>query len=111
MQFPTAHNDQLFRASDGMLVGVRGGNKVIYGENPCQTEERMFLDESFAIAFLRKIADVDCSARDNGFNLTQNLIYTEQNGNSHAASIDERFGESRIITPPDQNKVLSFKAN
>ncbi len=50
---------ELFRASDGMRIAVRQNQNVFFGENPNTPEIRYFMEQRYAVAFLRVVADMD----------------------------------------------------
>lgn len=53
----------LSRAKDGLIIAVREQCRVAWGEDPRQQEQRSFIDEAHAISFIRKLADIDQTAR------------------------------------------------
>ena len=50
---------RLIRASDGMVLGVCQGDAVKIGADPDKATVRLFMDEKYADAYLRKFADED----------------------------------------------------
>lgn len=57
--FPSQDKSEMCRLSDGMIICYRSGYKIAFGENPNQLEWRQFMDATYAMAALRKIADED----------------------------------------------------
>ncbi len=57
--FAAQKKSVLHRNDTGMVIAVRDGLKVAWGEDPRQQEQRAFCDVAFATAFLRKVADAD----------------------------------------------------
>jgi hypothetical protein len=89
VDYPSKHTTLLYRAADGMSLGCKIDLNVMFGESrdPAKVETRAFLDEAYALKYLRDCADRDCVARL---------------GEGFAASFDEREGESRLIKPNSQ---------
>jgi len=99
----------LYRNSDGMALACRNGLTVIAGAdpNPAKMTHRNFLTEHFAAAYLARLADLD-----QNFGAPDEDRIAPRETMQYAASVEERFGESVLVTPPpDSNKVLGFKAN
>ncbi|MDP9024315.1 MAG: hypothetical protein M3N13_02920 [Candidatus Eremiobacteraeota bacterium] len=86
--------DLLYRADNGLAIACRNKLTILDGEdpNPAKINQRNYLDETYALAALRAIADRDVAARL---------------GEDHIASFDERDGESRLVKPSGQ--ILDFK--
>ena len=54
----------LYRVVDGMVIAEVNNKCVLFGVDPRQPfGQRMFLDHSAAMAFLRRIADVDANGK------------------------------------------------
>lgn len=52
-QYPSNDAEILFRASDGMMIGMREKVTVIYGDDPNKRVSRLFIDSDFASRYLR----------------------------------------------------------
>jgi hypothetical protein len=90
-----------------MNLACRSALTVISGvdPNPAKKEHRNFLDEKYAASYLHRLADLDLN-----FGSLDEKCTSPRETLQYAASVEERFGESVLITPPpDSNKVLSFK--
>ncbi len=98
ISFPSDKRDDLYRASDGMMIASRKACAVSFGENPGTPEHRLFLDVQKAYDWLKGLATVDIEARHSA---TAGETVPE-------AKIEERDGESRIVQP---DKKLSIVAN
>lgn len=58
--FPAKDRSELIRLSDGMVIACRQNTTVIFGEDPnIQQRTRVFMDSTYAKAFMRKLADID----------------------------------------------------
>ncbi len=75
----------LSRKDGGMVIGVRQGNIVGWGEDPRNQDQRVFTDTTYALSFLKRIADAD--------------VATLTTGKSQVATIEEVEGDSRILVP------------
>lgn len=51
--------EDLYRASDGMLIGSRVHCQVQWGEDPPTRKIRNFISENFAMEYLRTVAEMD----------------------------------------------------
>ena len=104
IRFPSKNMDLLYRASDGMSIGCRSQLNVVSGEerDPKTMATRAFLDEDFAYAHLRKLADIDES-----FGEPNAKFLGPREKLDRFASIEERFGESKVIHA--SGPVLGFK--
>lgn len=58
-QYPTNDAEILFRASDGMMIGMKEKVTVLFGEDPNKRVSRIFMESEQASAYLRKIASDD----------------------------------------------------
>ncbi len=92
ISFPSDKRDDLYRASDGMMIASRKACAVSFGENPGTPEHRLFLDVQKAYDWLKGLATVDIESRNSG----------------EEVKIEERDGESRIVQP---DKKLSIVAS
>jgi hypothetical protein len=104
IEFPSQKQTLLYRLSDGMALGCRSGNRVLFGANPdpAKLAQRNFLDDSHALNFLRYCADLDA----NGFaGLYEPPVRRE--ALATYANCEERDGESRLVSPNSQ--VISLK--
>jgi predicted nucleic-acid-binding Zn-ribbon protein len=54
---------QLYRRANKMVIAVRDGMRVAWGEDPKMQQGRAFVDEDACIRFLRQIADIDQKSR------------------------------------------------
>lgn len=95
-EYPEAKAHSLYRATDGMHLAYQQENTVIFGHdpNPAKKEHRTFLDATFALMYLRRMADCDQSgmpltAADAPvkFPLHKGKVQWEE---IHSASIEER---------------------
>lgn len=75
---------QLFRASDGMLIGIRIGQVVKCGDDPNHARQHIFLNESCADLHLKSLALEDLLSVEDPF--------------LKVADIEERDGEPLIET-------------
>lgn len=91
LEYPSQKSTLLYRASDGCHLAARIQTKVIAGEdpNPEKLSTRNYLDETFALMALRRIADADCAAQD----------ARDDPAQGYAASFETRDAESRIVQP------------
>ena len=55
----------LSRTTDGIVIGIRDGWVVRWGEEPATRTTRHFSTREFAIAYLRKVADSDAVVMSN----------------------------------------------
>jgi hypothetical protein len=96
VKYPSKGMDLLYRASDGMAIACRNQITVIAGvdPNPTKMAHRNFLDEKFASAYLHHLADID-----QNFGAPDEDRIAPRETLQYAASVEERFGESRIVTP------------
>lgn len=96
--YPSRKTTLLYRASDGMSIGCQIEINVMFGESrdPTKVINRAFLDEKYALAYLRHCADLDANGITDPAQLVpgKNLEY--------AASFEERDGESQIVKPSGQ---------
>lgn len=83
--FESKNQSVLSRKSDGMVIAIRAGQTVAWGEDPRQQQQRIFTDPKFAQTCLRKIADAD------------QCVAVEQP--DAKATIEEVEGESRLVSP------------
>ncbi len=90
VQLLSRKSEQLFRASDGMLLAVRGTNMVQSGENQKTSEQRLFIDDESAARYLRTIAHNDWAGDGN------RPIRPARGWETSALNIEVRDGESRI---------------
>ena len=90
MKFPSDQREDLFRASDGMMIASRKGCTVMFGENPATPEHRLFIDANKAYQWLKFLAQKDLD---------------ESVGDS-PQFIEERDGESLIVKPNTNNISL-----
>jgi hypothetical protein len=97
MLYPSQNSDLLYRASDGMNLACRMGATVISGvdPNPAKKEHRNFLDENYALMYLRRLADLDQNHIDPKDERTR-LMPGESL--QFASSIDEVYGESALVS-------------
>lgn len=100
IEFASTKTHVLYRA-DGMALACRVQQNVVYGldPNPAKMISRRFLDETYALAYLRHIADLDANhiAPDDEWarvGIGESLEY--------GARLDERDGEPRVIKPNSQ---------
>lgn len=85
----------MFRMSDGMKVATAAGDIVVYGEDPNRmTGSRQFLDHSYALTFMRKLADRDLAVE-------LGVKPEDVRFNNVIAVIEEQFVDKTIITPGD----------
>lgn len=56
----------LFRSSDGMMLGMKKQETVVFGENKNRGQSRVFVDHKAAEAWLKKLALYDMQAQRNG---------------------------------------------
>ena len=98
MLYPSQKSDLLYRASDGMNLACRMGATVISGvdPNPAKKEHRNFLDENFALMYLRRLADLDANGLDAGDRTCPESLECR-------ASIDEQYGESALVSAGSRN--------
>jgi hypothetical protein len=99
---------QLYRSNDQMVIGIREGVKVAWGEDPKAQQGRAFASEEAALKFLRRIADLDQGVRKGhvckacGFAPAELMVCPENNDGAHridhdpSARIEEIDGESRV---------------
>lgn len=57
--FPSAKRSMLTRVEDGMVIAARQDCGVAFGLDPRSRQQRVFVSEQKAMAFLRKLADTD----------------------------------------------------
>jgi len=88
--FESEDRAHLYRKSDGMLIGVRKGNTVAWGEDPSCPQQRVFLGPGPAQSFLRKIADADQEESEK---------HPERWNPSSRAQLQEEDAEPRVISP------------
>lgn len=108
--YPTEKAHSLYRATDGMHLAYQQGCNVIFGNdpNPAKKEHRTFLDEKFALRYLRNMADVD--ENDLALTETDNWGGLEvPNKLQRCASIEERGGH--IVQPGADLKLVPGRAN
>jgi hypothetical protein len=67
----------LVRAKDGMCMGSQSGATVTFGEDPRNTEQRTFIDSSYALTYLKEKAHEDAPDK--------------------CAIFDERDGDTRVV--------------
>lgn len=84
-KFESTGQAVLSRHSDGMVIAIAVGQKVAWGEDPRNQQQRVFVDPVFALAFMRKVADAD-----------QQAVSGEETAR---AAIEETFGESKLVSP------------
>jgi len=101
VQYRSKNTDVLYRSADGMALACRQGLTVISGDdpNPAKKEHRNFLDETFAVMYLRHLADLDVNQ----------IAATEEYARAlrgerpeYAATCEERDGESKLVRPNGQ---------
>ena len=86
----TVKANWLFRASDGMLIGVCEKITVIFGEDPNKRVSRLFMEHEQAIRYLReKVAIDDFKA----------IPQCSEDGSELAFHIEYRNEEQHIIQP------------
>ena len=101
VQYKSKDTDLLYRAADGMALACRQGVTVISGEdpNPAKKEHRNFLDVTFAVMYLKRLAELDA-------NHITPADYLRLIGPGeqlqYAATCEERDGESKILKPNGQ---------
>lgn len=84
----------MYRLSDGMKVAMAAAGMVVFGEDPNRPSTREFLSHSYAVSFLRGLADRDWAV--------QNDVRPEDIKNAnYAAVIDEDYVDKKIIAPGD----------
>lgn len=54
IDYPNQQTTHLFRASTGIMVGMRVATKVQWGVNPANAETRVFMNVACAVAFLKQ---------------------------------------------------------
>jgi hypothetical protein len=84
VHFPSNQRDDLFRASDGMLLASRSQSVVMFGENPASAQQRHFISAEFAYQWLKSVALADGGA---------------------TPVIEERQGETKIV-PASNNLAM-----
>lgn len=106
--FPSKKRSVLSRTGDGMILAVREGLRVAWGEDPRNQDQRAFIDENYATIFLRRLADADQQARkgmickDCGYAPAQSITCSGNEDGSHrieyggVARIEESDGEPRV---------------
>ena len=77
---------QLIRRSDGMVIAVRSGNLVAFGEDPRKQTQHVFADVNYAKAFMRSLGDRDIA---------------KETGQPNRADFEDTEGGSRVLTPDD----------
>ena len=87
--FTTQDKATLSRKSDGMILAVRDGLRVAWGEDPRQQSQRLFVDSIHAQKFLRKLADVDQKAQVEMEYAVATIVETEGDSRIVSASIAE----------------------
>ncbi len=89
--------EALYRASDGMRVGVAAQQCVIFGENPQKgTETRAFLSSKWSFKFLREVVAVE------------DLRARRIEGDPVFKEIDE---EALIVSPPGSKDINMIVQN
>jgi hypothetical protein len=76
-----------------MILAMRHGSVVGFGENPEHLDRRVFIGPGPAMSFLRKLADVD-----NASQIEFKKTHPEWNPQTHAM-IEEVDAEPRIVNP------------
>ncbi len=86
----------MYRASNGMRIGSAQDSVVQFGEDPRGElgKMRSFIDHSFAVTFLRTLADRDW-ATTNGVDPADPDFTVK--ASAYAAEIDDRDDKSRIV--------------
>ncbi len=91
---------ELFRASDGMRIAVRQNQNVFFGENPNTPEIRYFMEQRFAVGFMRKVADADYFGKQTASLNDLSYLVRHYDCSEYAASIDDpKPFDSLIIDP------------
>lgn len=85
IDYPKQGVTHLFRACDGMMIGMRIQTQVKWGLTPTETQTRVFLNEACAAFFLK-----DTAARADVVNVDSSLT---------DPIFEERDGEPRIEVP------------
>ncbi len=96
------HRD-LYRA-DGLLVASCHDDRVLFGHDISTAQSRLFLTPEMAVAFLRRMADVDLVCEQDGVALADRV-------NNYAlipkaAVIEERDTEPSLIVAPGNRSLI-----
>jgi hypothetical protein len=96
MYFDSKDQEDLYRA-DGMIVASRQGDIVRFGHDIATAESRLFLNKELAKAWLRKLAEVDRIAAQEGLKLHE--LVNNYASIEAPVSIEERNAESLLTLP------------
>ena len=101
----------LFRARDGIQVGMRKGETIVWGEDPSNAKTRIFIDEQHADKFLRSVvAQADWEKNPTPAE-NERRCYSQGYPTKPPswARIIERDGESLIVDAvPGASRVLKI---
>ena len=93
--FKSQNSEMLFRADDGICIGQRKNETVIYGDEPNKRSSHVFIDGVKAGAWLEAYASEDLKKR----------------GETGIASVEHRDGEPIIQLAPDSIDLPKYGAN
>jgi hypothetical protein len=84
----------LFRASDGMMLGMKKQETVVFGENKNRGQSRVFIDQKAAEAWLKKLAQYDMRAQANGSTIEDEI--TKPLTETYPVQLIERVKDSIV---------------
>ncbi len=115
--------DSLYRKQDGRLIGCRVQNQVFIGDepNPEKCVIRRFLDQGYAKAHLRQLADEDwkiiasrdlpceCPTETNPIDIVHLAGCPKHPGTEFCANIEESDGTKMIVPASNMNGISLAK--
>lgn len=110
LYFESQGTEMLFRASDGICIGQRKDETVIFGEKPNKRESHIFLDAEHAIKWLREVypaMDMRLVAAMNATTEDEFKVLAKTPLTSYAPVIENRNGEGTVILPPDSIGIVT----
>jgi hypothetical protein len=99
--YPTADSEMLFRAADGVCIGMRKSETVVFGDEPNKRRSRIFIDKEHATKWLKTTcAEWDLKEYPQKF--------YDSGKDRDKVVLEERNMEGAIIRLPDS---IEFPAN
>ena len=90
----------LFRATDGIMIGMQKAKIVVFGERPNFKDSRTFMEDQQARDWLRfNVARADIQAQREQTDSSAEILKTPDK--TIMPALDIRDGEGLVVLPPD----------
>jgi hypothetical protein len=110
LYFSSQNTEMLFRASDGICIGQRKDETVVFGDKPNKRESHIFMDKEHAIKWLREVwaaRDMRLSNATQAMTEDEYKILAMKPLSDFVPVIEERDGEGMVVLPPDSIGIVT----